>query len=136
MFRRFIRQPSCRAVAYISRSTTLFYDSCPAATWCKMYLELIVRSYLSISMFVICGLTVCIDTIGKDITPFRRYYATRCQAAKNRKTDFSSREPKPVSISIISLINCSLEKGGVLSQACSPHSLPGQSLLPQRQKSS
>ena len=54
----------------------------------------------------------------------------------NRKTDFSSREPKPVSISIISLINCSLEKGGVLSQACSPHSLPGQSLLPQRQKSS
>lgn len=49
-----------------------------------MYLELIVRSYLSISMFVICGLTVCIDTIGKDITPFRRYYATRCQAAKNR----------------------------------------------------
>lgn len=32
-----------------------------------MYLELIVRSYLSISMFVICGLTVCIDTIGKDI---------------------------------------------------------------------
>ena len=33
-------------------------------------------------------------------------------------------------------LNCSLEKGGVLSQACSPHSLPGQSLLPQRQKSS
>ena len=70
------------------------------------------------------------------ITPFRRYYATRCQPTKYRKTDFSSREPKPVSISIISLINCSLEKGGVLSQACSPHSLPGQSLLPQRQKSS
>ena len=87
-------------------------------------------------MFVICDLTVCIDTIGKDITPFRRYYATRCQAAKNRKTDFSSREPKPVSISIISLNKLFFKKGGVLSQACSPHSLPGQSLLPQQQKSS
>ena len=72
-------------IAILSRTGVLFYDSSPAATWCKMYQEFIVRSYLSISMFVICDLTVCIDTIGKDITPFRRYYATRCQATKIEK---------------------------------------------------
>ena len=45
----------------------LLYDGCPTTCWSQMYLKLIAGTDMLVSMLIVCGFTVGIDAVGKDV---------------------------------------------------------------------